>query len=250
MISRRPLPDDPTIATLSDDDRAFAAWHWTGRASGELESTRAFRWIAESCQLIGAGPEIVAMARTAVDDEERHGAICTSVARAYQGGDVTPPVSPPSVVPLRTPDDPELAVALYIAEACCLSETIGALTIESTLRAATAPLARTALRELLTDEVQHARMGWAYLGAPHLGGRHKDAIAEHLPALLDTMLGYWKAVATRPTPDACRGHGCLPLQDLESLVLDAFHTLALPGFSHVGIDTRPAAAYLARVTAT
>lgn len=158
---------------------------------------------------------------------------------------MTPPVSPPSTVPLRTPDDPELAVALYLAEACCLSETIGAVTIEATLGAATGALPRAALRELLTDEVDHARMGWAYLGAPQLGGKKREAIAAHLPALFAAMLDYWKALGARPTPPAVLGHGCLPLERLEELVFLAFDEIALPGFAHVGIDTRGAAAYLA-----
>ena len=241
-LTRRPLPEpDASIDALSDDERAFAAWHWTGRASGELESTRAFRWIADAARTVGAPADFVALANRAVSDEERHGEICARVAAAYAGtASVTPPVSPPSRLPLRAPDDAPLSVALYIAESCCLSETIGSVTIESTLRAATSPLARTALRELLTDEIQHARMGWAYLASCH-----RDGVAAHLPALFGTMLDYWKAVAVTTTPDAVVGHGCLPLQRLEALVFLAFDELALPGFDHVGIDTTAARAYLA-----
>jgi hypothetical protein len=245
-LTRRVLPaSDPAIDLLCDADRAYAARHWLGRASGELESTRAFEWIAGACTQIGADAEMIALARRAVTDEERHGEICRRVAAAYAGTDADPHVSPPEAFELRTPDDPELAVALYIIESCCLSETIGAVTIESTLSAATAPLATTALRELLTDEVMHARMGWAYLGAPHLGGRHRDAIGGWLPRLLDSMFEHWSALGAKPTPEAVLGHGCLALQRLQELILIAFEDIALPGFVHVGIDTRPAAAYLA-----
>jgi hypothetical protein len=103
------------------------------------------------------------------------------------------------------------------------------------MRAATAEVPREALRALLADEVQHARMGWAYLGAPALGGRRKDDIAAWLPQLFDAMRAYWRAVGDRTTPAAARGHGCLPLERLEELVTGALDELAVPGFAHVGI---------------
>lgn len=243
-LTRRPLPaEDRTIDALAHDDRRAAAHLWLGRASGELESTRAFRWIADACRTIGAH-EIVPLAERAVFDEERHGEICTRVAAAYHGGDVVPPVSPPSQVPLRTPDDPELAVALYLVDASCLSETIGATTIESCLRATTAPLAKAALRELLTDEIEHARMGWAYLGAPHLGRRRAAELGPWLPTLFAGMLDFWKALVLAPTPPAILTHGCLPFERLEPMVLGALADLALPGFAHVGVDTAAGAEFV------
>jgi hypothetical protein len=240
-LTRRALPEhDASIDELSEDDRRFAARQWLGRARAELESVRAFRWIAEACAEIGAPAEMIALAERAASDEERHGEICRRVATRYQGSEAVPVLSPPRTVELRTPDDVELAVTLYIVESCCLSETIGAVTIESALRVTTAPLAAAALRELLADEVHHARMGWAYLGAPDLGGRHKTALAGWLPALLDSMFDYWAALVGRRTPAAVLGHGCVPLEQIEEWILVAFDEVALPGFAHVGIDTRAA----------
>lgn len=233
----RAVPDDdPTIAALADADRAFAARSWLGRAGAELDSTRGFSWIADACAQLGAGDDIVALARRAAADEARHAELCRRVASAYAGTDLpAPALSPPSTVPLRTPDDLELAVALYIVESCCLSETIGAVTLEATLAAATSPLAAAALRQLLADEVTHARLGWAYLGAPHLGGRHRAAIATWLPELVASMTAYWHALGAGPTPPAALGHGCLPLERLDDFLRVAFEDLALPGFEHVGI---------------
>ena len=247
MLTRRPLPEgDRAAETLADADRAFAARQWLGRASGELESTRAFRWIAEACEEIGAGAEMIALARRAVADEERHGEICRRVAVAYAGTDAIPEVSPLTTVALHVPDDFPLSVALYIVESCCLSETIGAVTIESALRASTAAMPRAALRELLADEINHARMGWAYLGAPHLGGRLRTEIAEHLPACLQAMFDYWKQLVADATPPATVAHGVLPFEQLDELIRTAFEDIALPGFRHVGIDTRGAEAFLSR----
>src|SRR4051812_3848203 len=148
--------------------------------------------MADACGELGDHPDFIALARRAVTDEERHGEICRRVASAYAGTDSIPDVSPPASFALRSQTDPELAVTLYIIESCCLSESIGAVTIESTLAATTTPLATTALRELLTDEVVHARMGWAYLGAPGMGGKHRAALGEWLPILFDDMFEYWK----------------------------------------------------------
>jgi hypothetical protein len=244
-ISRRALPAaDASIDALGDEDRRFAANQWLGRARGELESTRAFAWIAEVCGELGNDADFIALARRAVTDEERHGEICRRVAAAYAGSNVIPSISPPSALELRTPDDPELAVTLYIIESCCLSETIGAVTLESTLATTTGPLAATALRELLTDEVMHARMGWGYLAAPDLGGKHRAAIADWLPVMLEGMFEYWKALGSTQTPTSVLAHGCVPLEQLEALIFVAFEDVALPGFEHVGVDTRAADDYL------
>lgn len=238
---RRSLPDhDPTIEQLGASDREFIARQWLGRSVAETDSTRAFAWIAAVCDDTGA-TEIVELARRAADDELRHGEICRRVSLAY-GAAGAPERTGGEHVELRVPDDLELSVALYIIENSCLSETIGAVTIEACLAATTAPLATAALRELLADEVHHARLGWAYLGAPHLGGKHADAIAHWLPRLLEDMYAYWGALAGGPTPPAALAHGCLARDRVDELVTIAFEDIALPGFAHVGIDTRAAAA--------
>ena len=76
------------------------------------------------------------------------------------------------------------------------------------------------------------------------GGKHRAAIAGWLPELLHTMFEYWKSLGSAPTPPAVLAHGCLPLERLEELIFVAFEDIALPGFQHVGIDTRAAADYL------
>jgi hypothetical protein len=244
-LTRRALPDaDASIDRLDEAERRFAANYWLRRAAGELASTRGFRWIADACTGLDADPQLIALAERAVRDEDRHGEICRRVATRYHGGEVTPVVPPPNEREPLVPGDPELGVALYIVESCCLSEAIGAVTIEAALRDTTAPLARAALRELLADEVVHARIGWAYVAAPQLGGRYRDAIGERLPDLLRSMFDYWLLLVGEPTPAAARAHGCLPLEGLEDWIGVAFEDIALPGFAHLGIDTRAAAGYL------
>jgi hypothetical protein len=245
VVTRRPLPEhDPTIDLLGESDRAFIARQWLGRSGAEADSTRAFAWIASVCAKLGAS-EIAELARRAADDELRHGEICRRVALAYGSADA-PPSHSDERVDLRVPDNLELSVALYIIESSCLSETIGAVAIEACLAASTAPLATAALRELLADEVHHARLGWAYLAVPHHGGLHAAAIAEWLPRLLEDMYAYWGALAGGPTPAAALAHGCLPRERVDELVTIAFEDIALPGFAHVGIDTRAAADYLSK----
>jgi hypothetical protein len=246
VLTRRTLPeDDASIDQLGEAERGFVADYWLRRASGELESVRGFRWIADACVGLDAGPDMIALAERAVLDEQRHGEICRRVATRYRGRELVAPVSSPHAREPLAPGDRELGVTLYIVESCCLSETIGAVTIEAALRDATAPLARAALRELLADEVVHARIGWAYLGAPQLGGRHRNAVGERLPDLLRFMFDTWLRLVGGPTPAATRAHGCLPLENIERWIAVAIEEVALPGFAHVGVDTRAGAAYLA-----
>jgi hypothetical protein len=248
-LTRRPLPlNDPNIEKLTDEERREVASLWIGRSAGEWESTRSFQWLENACIQIGTSDDILKLVRRAHDDEERHGEICRKVASAYYGKDLTPTLSERKQLSLRTPEDPELEVALYFAEASCLGEVIGAVTIESSLLAAKAPLARAALQELLTDEISHARMGFAYLAAPHLGASQKEALAEWLPILMQSSLERWSELGALPTPHALTEHGCLSFEKLSEMILIALSEIALPGFSHLGVDIRGATEFLEAAT--
>jgi hypothetical protein len=249
-LTYRPLPaHDPGIERLSDEERHAVAMLWLGLAGEELESIRAFRWIEEAIAGIGAGPRVVALVQRAAEDEERHGEICRRVASAYRGADLVPRLPARALLPLRTPGDPELELALYLIEASCLGETIGTLFIKESLDAASSPLARAALRELLTDEVEHARLGFAYLAAPYVGARHREAISGWLPRLFQSTLDYWKMPSPRPMPRALAAHGCLSAAQVDSLVWTALREIALPGLAYLGLDTRPTTEYLKDLSA-
>ncbi len=105
-------------------------------------------------------------------------------------------------------------------------------------------MVRAAVRELLADEVDHARVGWALLGTDRLAPRLRCEVSAALPALVRLARQRWLARADELPERLPRGHGCLPRGEVIEVVDHALRSLVLPGFSHVGLDPGPVAAAL------
>lgn len=243
-LTRRPLPEaDASIAALTAEERATAAAIWHGRAESELRASGAFLHLAGVLEQAGAAAELVALAWRAVDDEQRHAAICARVAAAFAGrGEPAPLRRLPVSVPRHDGASPALRRVLHVIGMCALNETTGSAFLEVCRAGARGPLARAALHELLADEIDHARLGWALLAA--VDGATRDAVAAWLPRLLDANLRAWRRRPRRTITPALVAQGCPAWETVDAAVVAAIHDLLLPGFDHAGIDTRAAAAWL------
>jgi hypothetical protein len=115
-----------------------------------------------------------------------------------------------------------------------MNETIAGAFLRECQHDAGGPLVRAALRELLRDEIDHARLGWAHLASPRLSPDIRRAVEAEIETLLDMCRAVW--LDERQTEiDLPRGHGCSPLSELPRIVDDAVRELILPGLRHVGI---------------
>jgi hypothetical protein len=251
QITHRPLPEsDASIDGLTHEERAIAGERWIGRSHNELETGRAFDYIARSLSRQGAEPELVALAVRSADDEVRHSEICRRVASAYLGHDVEPAalarvegVPPAGGEPLPA----WLSLTMYIIEMSCLSEGIGTAVLEANLAYTKTPLAHAALRELLTDEVNHARLGWAHLA--RLDDARRDEVGTHLLASVKRVFNVWDYRNQYPTSPALTDHGCPPIEIVRAAILSGVRDLALPGFAHVGVPVQAAADWFGTATA-
>jgi hypothetical protein len=105
-----------------------------------------------------------------------------------------------------------------------------------TLVEATAPLARAALRELLSDEIDHARIGWALLGSLEPALLHE--VEPWLPAMAVANLRMWRETNRTYGRDAeLAMHGAPRVESVENALIVAFRDLILPGFEHLGMAT-------------
>ncbi|HTJ41041.1 MAG TPA: hypothetical protein VL463_03070 [Kofleriaceae bacterium] len=239
---RHALPaHDETIARLTDGERAIAAQVWHGRAEAEARASGAFLHVAAILERAGAAPELVVLAWRAVDDERRHAQICAQVARAC--GSTAPVLRLPVSIPRHDGADAELRRVLHVIGMCALNETCGSAFLELCRDGATAPLAAAALRELLADEIDHARLGWAFLAAQDRST--KATIGAWLPRLLDGNLRAWRHRPRRAITPALVAQGCPDWDEVDRAILAAIEDLLLPGFDHAGLDTRAARAWLA-----
>ena len=69
----------------------------------------------------------------------------------------------PSPMPQLARAPLALRPTLHTLAMGCINETIASAWLEASLRDATLPLARRVIRELIADDIHHARMGWAHL---------------------------------------------------------------------------------------
>ena len=244
-MTDRQLADDPTIARLAPADREALAAIWKDRARSESAVGNVFAQVADELVASGAPAALVALARRAEADEARHATVCEELAVAY-GHDSTP--RPERRVRLRDYDQPtvRLRTALHAIHVCCISETIATAFVEACLGACESPGLREIHREHLGDEVQHARVGWAYVAT--LTAEERAAVAADLPYLLQLQLDAWTTRLGDLPLDGVPGHGYPPRSELFDAVHGAIRELVLPGFDHVGVDSAAARAWYATIT--
>jgi hypothetical protein len=246
-LTRIPLPeDDPTIAALTAEERATAHMVWHGRAESELRAAGSFEYLSRTLASAGAPAELVALARRAVHDEHRHAAICARVAAAFDDGRPPRLGTLPVRVPRHTGASAELEHTLHVVGMCCLNETTGNAFLELCRRSARAPLATAALHELACDEIDHARLGWAFVATRDRETRR--ALAGWLPQLFAENLTAWRDRPRRPINDALVAHGCPTWEAVDAAVVAAMSELLVPGFALLEIDVAPVQAWLATTT--
>ena len=141
-----------------------------------------------------------------------------------------------SHAPLHAGAGERLRHVLHVVGQCAFNETIASTFLEAVLAEATAPLARAALRELLSDEIDHARIGWALLGS-----LERDLLCEverWLPTMAVANLRMWRETNRTYGSDAeLAAHGAPRVESVENALLLAFRDLILPGFEHLGLAT-------------
>ena len=96
-------------------------------------------------------------------------------------------------------------------------------------------IVRAALQRLLSDEVHHAQLGWAFLASPAAPAR-----ALTTGWLVPLLEGYREYVVRRTTAHPAidlPAHGCASPAEWLSQYLDVVEQLILPGFEHVGVST-------------
>jgi hypothetical protein len=242
--ARRPLPlDDAGIDGLEPAARRAVAEIWLGRAQSELRVGARFELLRTSFR--GAPPELTASLANAAEDERRHSELCAAVAARYAGEPVSVnEVEPEPLVRFGDADE-QLSVLLHLVLLSCINESTSTFYLRAAMKGSRYPLARAALRELLADDVEHARIGWAHLASANVTVDERAHVARALPTLLGVSRALWTDVPERREPWFAE-HGCAGRDAAGAAFEAAVRTIVLPGMAHVGIGTEHAAAWLAR----
>jgi hypothetical protein len=241
------LAEDDAVRGLTPEARRRLGRLWRRRAENELATSRAFAQLDHDLRLFGAPSEVLELSARAVDDEVFHAALCARASEIY-GEETRPLVGPPEPPRPSFPVcSPRVHGALFAALHSAVNETIGVTYLSACFAEAQGRAAHRVVKELLSDEVRHSRIGWAVLASPQLDTQARATIASFMPALLDVCVGAWLAdIETDYPRDLPRGHGCINHVGIAQAVRDALHGVILPGLDHVGIDATAARQWVAQ----
>jgi ferritin-like protein len=227
--------------------RPRAARIWAERRRVEFESAQRFAHLTTELTSHGSSTVIVEMARDAARDELRHAELCEQLMQHFGG----PPAAvahevtaPRRVAPAEL--DAREALLYELVALSCVTETLSTVLLGTLVDAARDPFTRQCLHSILKDEVQHSRLGWAFLAEAHAGGA-RDVVSPHLPAMLAATLGTEAVVDAPPDADDAElsGYGALDRTTGERLVRECLAEVVFPGLERFGIDTVPGKRWLA-----
>jgi|SRR5215472_733054 len=240
------LPDDPTIAALDAELRERLGRQWASRATAELRVAAIFSIVSGGLLETGADPAVIQIAARAVSDEVRHAEICRQLAERYLGRAVPWPPAGRAPMPELARAPKELRPTLHTIAMGCVNETIASAWLEESLRPTTSPLARAALRELIADDIHHARLGWAHLASPFVPARLRREIGGWLPGLLSAVVKPWVADAKDRVVEGVPSHGVPSFETTRSVVRSTLRDVVLPGFESLGVPVARASEWCKR----
>jgi hypothetical protein len=140
----------------------------------------------------------------------------------------------------------ELRATLHAIAMGCINETIASAWLERSLRDATAPLARAAIRELIADDIHHARLGWAHLGSSFVDASTRRTLGDWLPALLEAAASPWMRESPDKLTEGCPEHGVPSEETTRAVVRDTLLGVVLPGFEALDVPTASGRAWCTR----
>ncbi|MGO9838684.1 MAG: hypothetical protein ACLP1X_31280 [Polyangiaceae bacterium] len=236
---RRSIPWESFDASaLPSDARSVVGDTWRERMKQEHLAVGAFALLAQELGEDGCDPVVLSLVTRAANDEVRHTEVCRRMAVAFLGdAEVPARLHGFPKVPRHPQSSREERVLLHVVEMCCLSETITGVYFTEMLGRATQPTARAALESLLRDEIDHGRVGWAYLSTRARDAR-MDGLAAALPALLERTVGRALRQADRSLEDdaAMESYGWLGRATALATVRRALREVIVPGFETLGVD--------------
>jgi len=225
---------DAGARDLPRDVRELVGGIWQRRAASELTNALVFAHLREVIGVGNTAPDVEALITRASSDERRHAEICRRVAARYLERDVPFPEPRSVQKPASRIGDARATAILHVVLQCCLNESVAAVFLRSCLDEARSDLVRLALRELMREEVDHARIGWAHLASARVTPAERAIVSAELPYLVGALRAAWLADNPRELP---AGHGCLPERAVARVLDEALADLILPGLTLCGVST-------------
>lgn len=250
----RPIPWEETHAPrLAPEVRAELARIWGERIPTEYRSITGFSTLSFDFIAAGAPVDLVAVCHRVCIDELRHTELAVKMVDVYGGH--RPPL--PREISSLPADSTLTAVAQASRSAIllsCLGETFACTELAMLRDRAVDPVVRGVLTIFLSDEIVHARVGWAYLA--HALKTADDAtlrsvaavVPEYIAGIGANLFGTDEApAAVDVTNDDARlaAHGVCSMREEQELYRSFVPEVFLPGLRSVGVPVDVEAALAA-----
>jgi hypothetical protein len=246
-LTQKPLPQqDPSIDALSPHARRKLAGIWLSRAAMERRVADSFGVIARALKRCRAPAALIELAQRSIDDEYRHAELSRVVASRFAGRELPSPALLDLEVPEHRGASEELRDTLHVVGQCILNETTATAFLETCMAHATGTLARHALRELLSDEVDHGRIGWAYLAS--IPAETRRQVGPWILPMAYLNLRLWKEespIDPEHLPEL-GAHGAPPGEVIHEALVDALTTLIVPGLRELDVPTAAVERWIAK----
>ncbi len=221
---------------LTDVERAGLVAHWKRRTVSETRIGRGFSAMAPRLRALGAPAVVARGCRDAADEEHHHAELCLAMARRYAGADIAQPHEPQFEMPNFHTGDERLELLFLVVGTCCINETLAVAYIRACMEAATDPVAHSANRAHLRDEVGHGRLGWALLGSPWIDDTLRQALSDRLPRLLSANVPLWLRTDPELGPTGVPRLGHPSTATIHRVIHNTLREAILPGFARAGLD--------------
>jgi hypothetical protein len=210
---------------------------WAFRTRAEIEASARFARMANELAEIGAAQVVVQGVLDAAADEVRHRDLCAHLAAKWGEPNATNHVPPRARIG-RADMDRRDRLLWEMVSVCCLGETMNTALLTRCLEVAKEPEIRGTLRELLKDEIRHARVGWAHLAAERAAGRGAF-LRDVLPLMLEASIepGFWDAEQAGPSLELLHEYGELSPAELVQLYVETLEQVVFLGLDALGVDT-------------
>jgi hypothetical protein len=208
----------------------------------------AFAMLVTELAAEGCDPLVLSLLTRASCDEVRHAEICRRMAVGILGQSEVPQrVRGVPSIPKHPGASPETRTLLHIVEMCCLGETCTGVYLTEMLGRLDAGTPRMVVESLLEDEIDHGRVGWAFL-ATRARDKRLAGLSSALPSMLDRTVG-WVIDAARSSPESDKPElealGYLGSSAGGSIFQRSLRDVILPGFETCGVDLGPTRAHIA-----
>lgn len=213
---------------LAPDVRELLAAAWARDGQFEHASVASFARVVGELMQLGAPPELILAARTAIADELDHAKRCFALASRYAGNSIGP--GPLPLPRTRAVERDVVAIAMAVFEEGCINESVAAAEAAIAAAECSDPQVRATLERIAADEREHAALAWKTLR--WLLDSHGPTVAPALRRQLVSIGTPLSRAKIGGSPGAIerrlREHGRLPADERAAIQRKVFAELILP----------------------